>query len=364
VQRKLALAIVFLGSVTAGFGWTWYRFLTVPVRIAKPVVVVVEPGESASKIARRLANAGVIRNARGLLLLARLRSADREFRHGEHRFEGLLLPDDVLAELVSHTVGTRRMTIPEGRTLREIARMLEESGIVDAVAYRSAACDPGIVALAGASPDGHCAEGFLFPDTYDFAPTATAEEIVRMQIARFQSVARRVLGELPAGLHNAIVPRPANGIAFGGVRVDEPAHTDILRAAVTLASIIEKETGVDSERALVGSVFHNRIRRGMRLQADPTVVYGLELAGIDWNRGKLHEYLRQPGPYNTYTEHGLPPGPICNPGELALRAALMPEQSEFFYFVANADGTHRFSRTLAEHNRAVADARRRARHAS
>jgi UPF0755 protein len=160
------------------------------------------------------------------------------------------------------------------------------------------------------------------------------------------------------------VPAAATDGAPEGVLREEPAQIDILRTAVTLASVIEKETGIREERPLVASVFHNRLRRGMRLQADPTVIYGLDIAGTHWDHARLHEYLREPGPYNSYTERGLPPGPICNPGESTLRAALVPAVSDYLYFVADGDGSHQFSRTLVEHNRAVAKARQRSRPAS
>lgn len=364
MRRALILVALFCLSVLAGAAWSWHRFVSVPVALPEEVALAVEPGEAAASVARRLESAGIVRNGRALLLLARLRGADREFRHGEHRFAGSLKPDDVLAELVRNTESSFRVTIPEGFTLREIANLLEEKGLANASSFREAACRSDIVELAGAAPSSHCVEGFLFPDTYDLAPQMSAEDIVRTQLGRFRSVARRVLAELPDGFHNTVVPPPADGVRVTGVLADEPAQTALLRAVVTLASIIEKETGVEAERGVVASVFHNRLRRGMRLQADPTVVYGLELTGVEWDRARLHEYLREPGPYNTYTEGGLPPGPICNPGEEALRAALAPEKTDYLYFVANQDGTHRFSRTLAEHNRAVADVRRRSRPAS
>jgi UPF0755 protein len=364
VRRWLNFLLVFVVSVGSGVAWSWYRFVTVPIELGRPVAVMVAPGTGASTIARQLAAAGVVRSSHAFLLLARLRDADREFRHGEHHFHGTLRPDDVLAELVSNTSGTVRVTIPEGLTLSEIAKLMDESEIVSADEYLQAACAPEIVAQAAASAASHCTEGYLFPDTYNLAPTMTAAEVVKLQIARFHEVMRGILAELPTNTSNFLVLAPADGIAFGGVLRGEPAQTGIVQRTISLASIIEKETGVTAERGLVASVFHNRIRRGMRLQADPTVVYGLDITGADWDRERLHEYLRQPGPYNTYTEPGLPPGPICNPGELAIRAALIPDQTNFLYFVANADGTHRFSTTLAEHNRAIAEVRRLARRAS
>lgn len=361
MRANLLLVALFCASVAVGAGWAFYRLLTVPVSLPRPVTLVVEPGESAGDIAARLERLGVIRHGGALLALARYRGLDRNFRQGEHHFEGALTPDDVIAELVSHTESALRVTIPEGRTWREIGVILEQSGVVTAAEYYAAVCDPALVAFAGAPPRANCAEGFLFPDTYDLSPTMTAADIARLQVTRFHTIARRVLTDIPDGISNVIVPAAVSDGGPEGVLRDEPAQIDLLRTGVTLASVIEKETGIASERALVASVFHNRLRRGMRLQADPTVIYGLEISGAPWDRDRLHQYLDQPGPYNSYTQWGLPPGPICNPGASALRAAFVPVESDYLYFVANGDGSHRFSRTLAEHNRAVADARRRSR---
>ena len=361
MRANLLLVALFCGSVAIGAGWAVYRLLTVPVPLSRPVTLMIEPGESAGTIVARLERLGVVRHGGALLALARLRGVDRNFRQGEHYFEGALTPDDVLAELVSHTEGALRVTIPEGRTWREIGQILEESGVVTAAEYYAAVCDPELVAFAGAPPRANCAEGFLFPDTYELSPTMTAAEIAKLQVARFHSVAREVLAEIPDGIANVIVPADVTDGGPAGVLRDEPPQVDLLRTGVTLASVIEKETGIAPERGLVASVFHNRLRRGIRLQADPTVIYGLDISGAPWDRERLHQYLDQPGPYNSYTQWGLPPGPICNPGASALRAAFVPDESAYLYFVANGDGSHQFSRTLVEHNRAVADARRRSR---
>jgi UPF0755 protein len=361
VRSNLLLVVLFCASVAVGAGWAFYRLLTVPVPLSRPVTLMIEPGETAGAIAARLERLGVVRHGGALLALARYRGVDRNFRQGEHHFEGALAPDDVLDELVSHTEGALLVTIPEGRTWREIGEILEQSGVVSAAEYYAAVCDPALVAFAGAPPRANCAEGFLFPDTYDLSPTMTAAEIARLQVTRFHTVARQVLAEIPDGLSNVIVPAAVTDGGPEGVLRDEPAQLDLLRTGVTLASVIEKETGIADERGLVASVFHNRLRRGIRLQADPTVIYGLDISGTPWDRERLHQYLDQPGPYNSYTQWGLPPGPICNPGASALRAAFAPAESDYLYFVANGDGSHQFSRTLAEHNRAVADARRRSR---
>jgi len=257
------------------------------------------------------------------------------------------------------------VTIPEGETWREMGRIFAAAGAVRAEDYYAAVCDPALLRLAGAPPAGNCAEGYLFPDTYYLMPTMTAAEIARMQVEKFLEVARGVLAGTSRETENSIFrAESAVGNRPFGVLRNEPSQVDILRAGTILASVIEKETGVESERPLVAAVFHNRLRVGMRLQADPTVIYGLEFAGIAFDRTRLHRQLRNPGPYNTYTNAGLPPGPICNPGESALRAAFAPVTSKFLYFVANGDGSHQFSLTLVEHNRAVADLRRRVRSAS
>jgi UPF0755 protein len=166
-----------------------------------------------------------------------------------------------------------------------------------------------------------------------------------MQVMRFRQVSAELVAEHTRRLSaDEIKPQPA---------------TSSLHDVVTLASIIEKETSIDSERAMVSAVFHNRLRRGMRLQADPTVIYGLAVAGKKWTGEALHTHLREPGPYNTYTSDGLPPGPICNPGRDSLSAALFPADTDVLYFVATGNGSHSFSSTLSAHNRAVAQLRKR-----
>lgn len=364
-MARFALIALFLGSIAAGAAFAFYQLLTTPVTLPRPITLVVETGESTQDVARRLEQHGVVRNSGALVLLARFRKLDRGVKIGEHVFEGSMTPDDVLAELARNTTSALKVTLPEGETWREMGKILEAAGAVRADEYYAAVCDPDLLRLAGAPTEGNCAEGFLFPDTYHLSPAMTATDIARLQVEKFLSVARRVLADTPRNTENSILTAKvtAGNRAFG-VLADEVPYTDILQAGTTLASVIEKETGVESERNLVAAVFHNRLRIGMRLQADPTVIYGLQLAAIPFERAKLHEQLRNPGPYNSYTNAGLPPGPICNPGESALRAAFAPVASRHLYFVANGDGSHQFSHTLIEHNRAVADLRRRTQPAS
>lgn len=334
-MNKRIFAYLVALAVVLAMGFTWLSFLmTVPVSVRPEVSVEIARGESAGEVAKRLEDRGIIRSARALLLMARMQGLDRAFRHGEHIFEGALTPEQVLREICTDPRPTVRVTIPEGLTWLEVGRLLEDQGIVAADAYYQAVCNPELLRWAGASPEANCAEGFLYPDTYNLTPDMSADEIARLQVERFRAVMTDLREELA---------------------LDDGSVHD----AVVLASIIEKETSRGEERPLVSSVFHNRLRRGMRLQADPTVIYGLQAAGTPWDGTLLHKHLRKPGPYNTYTEVGLPPGPICNPGKAALRAALTPADSGYIYFVATGDGSHRFSQTLEQHNQAVAQLRRR-----
>jgi UPF0755 protein len=331
-----------------------------PVVIEPAVDVEIRPGETAGEVASDLEATGVVRSARILLLLARLDDLDRQFRHGRHRFSGAMTPQAVLAELVRTPLQDMlNVTVPEGMDSFEIAGLLQQQGIVSAEDYRSAVCDPSL-AVNIPLPDGaDCLEGYLFPDTYALTPGTGAREFASMQLARFREVTASLFDEAASQFPGALSPHAADLDSAPANATEAERHAELLWRAVTLASIIEKETGVPDERPLIASVFHNRLRRGMRLQADPTVIYGLRVAGVPWERAVLHEYVRTPGPYNTYMIDGLPPGPIGNPGLAALRAALQPTASKYLYFVSNGDGSHQFSTTLVQHNQAVAELRGR-----
>jgi len=339
---------------------TWGLFqLNVAVAVSPTVAFEVEQGESVRQVAARLEDAGVVRSKNVLLLLARLNKLDRTIRHGVHEFAGALTPADVLVELQRRPPQpTVAVTIPEGLNWSEIGALLEQAGLITAAQYEEAACDPSARARMGARAEANCLEGYLFPDTYALVPGMSAAEIVDIQLARFREVMAALLAADDAYTGNALVERTAAGSESEAA--GEPLAPDVVSDLVVLASIIEKETGVGEERPLVASVFHNRLRRGMKLQTDPTVVYGLHASGTAWDGTKLHRRLKIPGPYNTYTISALPPGPICNPGLAALAAALRPAESPYLYFVARPEGgAHRFSVTLDEHNRAVAQLRNR-----
>jgi len=356
-MRRLVLPI---GVAVASFCCaTWFFFLiNAPVALDPPVAVEVAPGETVHEIAAALEQAGVVRSARLLVLLSRIHHVDREIRHGTHEFAGAMTPVDVLRELERRPPqATIAVTIPEGLTWREIGALLEQNGIVSAADYEQAVCKDELRERVGASPDANCIEGYLFPDTYHIVPGSKAEDIVDLQISRFQEVSEEIVARIGEATDNVILAAVVPADLAEPWTADREIRHAVVREGVILASIIEKETSIDEERPLVSSVFHNRLRRGMRLQADPTVLYGFLANGVEWDRKHLPRYLRTPGPYNTYTTEGLPPGPICNPGRASLYAALDPTPTEYLYFVANGDGAHKFSATLAEHNRAVAQLR-------
>jgi peptidoglycan lytic transglycosylase G len=321
MKRVLACIVALVLLVAGGTYWAW-RDLQTPASLpAGGAVVSVAPGEPFGVTSARLYGAGVVRHPRLLRLWARWQGLDRLVRSGEYRFEQPLAPLDVLARLRSPAAALHRITIPEGSTLRQVAELLAAAGFGGADQFLCLARDPEFLVELDAPASG--LEGYLFPDTYAFAWSTPPAEILRTMVSQFR---------------NHAVALRARRIAAGMSEQE----------MVTLASLIEKETGAARERALVSAVFHNRLRAGMLLQSDPTAVYGHENGGPPTAAD-----LTTDRPYNTYRYPGLPPGPICNPGELALEAALAPADVPYFYFVSRNDGTHEFSTTLDQHNRAV-----------
>lgn len=290
-------------------------------------VVMIEPGQSVMQIARTLAASGVIRYPTLFVAYARLTKKDRVLKAGEYVFEDGLTPRQVVGKMVRGEFRTFQITFPEGLTMRQMADYLEKQPFVTVPGFGAdflaAARDPARIAALGIEADS--LEGFLFPDTYRIHRPKKAAEIVDLLVAAFRQ-------QFDAGLQ---AQAAARGLS--------------MRQAVTLASIIEKETGAAHERALVSAVFHNRLKKGMKLETDPTVVYGIP----DYD-GIIHRSdLDNPHPYNTYIHAGLPPGPIANPGRAALEAAVNPADVPYLYFVSKNDGTHIFSEHYGNHTRAV-----------
>ncbi len=291
--------------------------------VATPRTMDIEPGEDLPAVADRLVAAGLIDHPMKFRLLARFLHEDTTIKAGEYELSAAMAPAKILSILVSGKVKLHRLTIPEGFDLMEIAEAVARAGLSSKEAFLAAASDRRLLARYGI--DAANAEGFLFPDTYYFPKNTPPKTIVQTMLARFNQ-------EFSAAWRK---------------RAKELGWT--IREVVTLASIIEKETGDPTERPLISSVFYNRLRRHMRLQSDPTVIYGIPNFDGDLTR----KNLTTPTPYNTYTIQGLPPGPITNPGKASLEAALYPAHTDYLYFVSRENSTHQFSTNIADHDRAV-----------
>jgi UPF0755 protein len=327
MRRLLAITLFLLAGIALAAGWAAWSLLQ-PYRAfpAEGVFVDIPRGAPGRTIARLLADHGVIRNRWLFEALARLRPA-LTLQAGEYFFDGPATSFQVFDKLAAGRIFVRELVVPEGYSIFEIADLVAREGLTTREDFLAAARSPALVrALAPGAPS---LEGFLFPATYQLPRHLTGEEIAAVMVRRFQQEWEKLSAESP-----------------------NPARLS-LQQAVTLASLVESETRQPEERPLVAGVFLNRLRRRYPMQCDPTVAYALELAGK--YTGRLSSLdLRFESPYNTYRRIGLPPGPIANPGALSLRAALDPSPTDHFYFVADAEGGHIFSRTLAEHNRNVA----------
>jgi len=301
-----------------------FVFISNPSQNGRGVVELkVDRGEPFSSVVHRLKDKGVITNMRLFTLWARLWSLDKRIHWGLYRFELPMAPRNVLDQMVLGRGVFHRITVPEGLTQREIALLLEKEGLGNSEKFLMAANDPAFRAVLGI--EAQQVEGYLFPDTYYFPASANEQDILIAMVEHFEESFTPMMEEQARKL---------------GLERHE---------VVTLASLVEKETGVEAERPLVSAVFHNRLRGRIPLQSDPTVIYGLKRFTGNLTRRDL----RRPSPYNTYVIQGLPPGPICNPGLSSLQAALLPAEVAYLYFVSKNDGTHFFSKTIREHNRAV-----------
>ena len=322
----IALAVIVLGGVGAA-AWI-YRSLEQPYRgFTEPEIFVEIPaGSSTTSMAHRLAEAGVVPNATAFEAAVWLRKAGRRLQAGEYRFDRPATPAEVVDRLARGDVYLRSITFREGLTIRQMAQLFEEKEFGPADTFVTAASNPE--RIASLDPQARDLEGYLFPNTYALPRRATADTLVDRMVGAFEKTMSTELRERAA----------ARGLS--------------VRQLVTLASIVEKETGVAEERPLVAAVYSNRLKVGMGLQCDPTVIYALERAGrYDGNLRRTD--LSFDSPYNTYRYAGLPPGPIAAPGRASLDAAANPPDVPYLYFVSRNDGTHAFATTLDEHNRNV-----------
>lgn len=295
------------------------------------VRVVIPQGQGFEGVYNALVEGGVLEKDRRFGLLASWRGVSKKLRAGEYVFRRPVTPSAVLESLITGTTLLHPLTLQEGLTISQVAKELSQRGWGSQEELWALYHDQEFIASLGV--DAPTLEGYLFPDTYYLSRDQNSRDVLAMMVARFFEVAKSLE---PLGL--PAVDHEGNG---EGVMS--------LHEVVILASIIEKETGVAFERPQIARVFLNRLAGKMRLQADPTVIYGIK----DFNGDLTRQDLRTPSAYNTYVISGLPAGPIANPGRDALRAVLQPADGDWLYFVARGDGTHSFSKDLKEHNRAV-----------
>ena len=326
--KRLLLFGVFTALVVGAGGWWIYSQVVAPYRgYSEPEVFVdIPPGSSTATIGASLVDAGVVRDARTWQIALWISGRSRSLRAGEYRFEAPMHALDVIDKIARGDVYRRRLTFREGLTITEMAQVFEERGFGNAADFRKAAENAALVSEL--DPGATDLEGYLFPETYALPRGTSAAAVVAQMVEAFK---------------NALTPDLRSHATAAGLSV---------RQLVTLASLVEKETGTASERPLVAAVYANRLKIGMGMQADPTVIYALQKAGT--YAGNLRrDDLQFDSPYNTYRYSGLPPGPIAAPGKASLEAAAKPADVDYLYFVSKNDGSHVFASSLEEHNRNV-----------
>lgn len=327
MKRAAPLLLVLIVAAAAGGAW-FFRAVGQPFKgyEGSEQFVDIPQGAGSVSIARRLADAGVVRDVSTFRLALWLTGSGRRLQAGEYRFDHPISAREAAAKIARGDVYVKPLTFPEGLTYKQMADLYQSKGLGAASAFVAAAKNGALVnAVDPAAVD---LEGYLFPDTYKLPRRTSAEQLVGRMVAAF----------LKALTPDLVAKARTRGLT--------------VRQLVTLASIVEKETGNPAERPMVAAVYANRLRIGMGLQCDPTVIYALERAGrYDGNLSR--EDLQFDSPYNTYRYAGLPPGPIASPGRASLEAALSPADVPYLYFVSKNDGSHAFASTLEEHNRNV-----------
>jgi peptidoglycan lytic transglycosylase G len=315
--------ILLLLAVLGVGGWLAWA-LWMPVTPEGQKFVLLRPGYSTRRIASELQAAGVIRSRLAFVLWHRVHRK-QSLKAGEYLFDKTARALDVHDRLVRGDIYVHTVVIPEGYTMFDIAQAVQDAGLGSSQEFLEVAkSDLGLI--SDLAPEAKSLEGYLFPNTYEFTRTQSMKDIAAAMVRQFRQVAEQI-----------------------GLTTD-------VQKTVVMASIIEKETAVSEERALVASVYYNRLARNIALQADPSVIYA-ELLNGTYAGALHHSDMQFRSAYNTYTHPGLPPGPIGNPGRSALEAAMHPAQTEYFYFVSDGNGHHRFSRSLEEHNQNVAKLR-------
>jgi UPF0755 protein len=324
-RRKLLFAVPVLLLLLIGFSFSWFLFIP-PSKTALSKVVYIKRGMSLRKVSELLEKEGVIRNRLLFIGFASCLGKKSKIKAGEYEFNTRMLPMQVLDNLGKGQVKRHLVTIVEGTTLAQIGQLLGDLNIVGKDTFLQKTASKGFISSLGLPPSAvPSLEGYLFPDTYYLIREMEPEEVIQIMVNQFKKT-------------------------VGAELAVRTAHSTLSeREILILASIIEKETPLPEEKPLISAVFYNRLRIGMPLQSDPTVIYGIK--NFDGNLKK--EHLLRPTPYNTYVNPGLPPTPICNPGKDSILAALSPAAVPFLYFVSKNDGSHFFSSEIEDHNRAV-----------
>ncbi len=326
-KNFLIIVLILLATALGGLAWLYADIMAYAQHTAEgdgvEKTLLIHPGETFREITRHLNQAGIVTQPLKFRLYARLKGYDNRLKAGEYGISTNMSPVRVLATLASGKVRLHRLTVPEGLTLRQMATIVADARLCSAPEFLKLSTDAALAEKLGIPAAG--LEGYLFPDTYFFPKDVTPRKIITTLFARFQAV---------------FTPQWQARAQKMGMTIHQ---------VVTLASIIEKETGAAFERPLIASVFHNRLKKGMRLESDPTVIYGIK----DFDGNLTRKHLAEKTPYNTYQVKGLPPGPIASPGAAALKAVLFPADTKFIFFVAKKDGTHQFSTNLKDHWRAV-----------
>jgi UPF0755 protein len=332
-MKKLVLVITvsciaLLAAVAGGIAYLGYEFTkTRPSNSEQEVIYEVVTGKSFGTIARELEQKGLIRNANFFSYYAKYKGDRSKIKVGEYLFKTNMLPDEVLQILVSGKSIAKSFTVSEGLSTYEIADLYEKNGYGKAAEFMNLVRDPQLIeSLLGEKLES--LEGYLFPETYMLTKYTDTRALITNMVKRFLIV------------YNEVIPQ---------TQIQGMTRNQI----VTLASIVEKETGAPEERPMIASIFHNRLAKKMRLQTDPTIIYGKaeQLGKIVINI--THADLVTPTRYNTYTIEGLPPTPISNPGKEALLATVKPAKTPYFYFVSKKYGTHIFSEEYKDHQKAV-----------
>jgi UPF0755 protein len=332
--KKIARIVFTTAILVLFFFVTWFslEFYKPPKALPNRIIFEVAKGQSAKDIASELKNRGLIKKAWPFLLGYKAFYGAKSLKAGEYAIEIPISTKNILQLLTAGSVYLHSVTIPEGLIIEEIAEILDREGFTEKEDFLQAASETSLIFTLDREAEN--LEGYLYPETYRFAKGTTAEEIVSAMVFQFMEV---------------FTPHMSS-------RAEELEMT--IRDVVILASLIEKETSLPEERPLVSAVFHNRLRKGMKLDCDPTIIYVLKKEGKFKDRLRTKD-LRIDSPYNTYLYAGLPPGPIANPGGDSLRASLYPADADFLYFVSKNDGSHHFSRTFREHQNAVNKYQRR-----